>query len=367
MNKVHSLYIHFPFCRHLCNYCDFFKHKVDPNAFDPSGFEFRLEQSFQEHKDLLLKNGFGVGDLSTLYLGGGTPSLWGESGARFLDSLFSENDINLKDDCEITLEVNPGTWTEKGIHSWVNFGVNRFSLGVQSFNPKYQRYLDRIHTHNDVLDTLEFFRSLGLNYSVDFMLGLPFSEQGRDIEKELYQILEFNPNHLSLYILTTGADYIHSHALPNDDWVSSEYLTVAKVLKDNGFGHYEVSNYSKPGFESKHNYAYWNQDSVAALGPSATGFLSFGDKGVRYKWDANYRIAEEDIDNEKFRLEKLFLNLRTSEGLELKSFFSLDELKSHESFISKLVQDDLAFVKDGRLTLSSKGFLVQDSILDGFL
>lgn len=362
MNSVRSLYIHFPFCRHLCNYCDFYK-KI-PVEKDVEEFQLLFEKMVGRHKDLLKQNHFDMGELETLYIGGGTPSLWGSNGAQFLKSLFEKEKISLASQGEFTLEVNPGTYTEEGIQKWREFGINRFSLGVQSLRSDYLKVLDRVHSLEDVFKTLSYFNELKVEFSVDFMLGLPWSEdKKRDIIAELNQILEFSPNHISLYILTAKKSYPHKDYLPEEDFLEKEYLLVAEHLKSLGFNHYEVSNFAKPGKESCHNLKYWQGESVAALGPSAVGFLK--EVNLRYKWKtSSAQFQPEVLDEEAKALEKLYLGLRIQEGIIKNEHFSEEELTKLEPLFENWHRDSLASLTNERVVLTSRGLLILDGLME---
>ncbi|MCO4792907.1 MAG: coproporphyrinogen III oxidase family protein [Bacteriovoracaceae bacterium] len=363
MDIIERLYIHFPFCRHLCNYCDFYK-KVSTDSKDFNEFHHYLESSTTVHNNFLKTKNSEIGDLSTLFIGGGTPSLWGETGADFLEKYFKKSGFGLKTNSEFTVEVNPGSWKEKDLLAWQSIGANRFSLGIQSYDQTFIKYLDRVHNFEDVVDTLGFFNDHQLNFSVDFMLGLPYSkEKKRDVIKELENVLMHNPSHISLYILTTKENYIHYNEIPSEDWIEDEYLKVSSFLKEKGFLHYEVSNFAKPGFESQHNLAYWNSESVAALGPSATGLIN--KEKVRYKWKSQKpEIGIENLSDEEFKLEQFYMSLRTNEGVDISRFMNNEEINGLESLVSEWLSKGLIeTMKNHRLTLTSKGFLVMDSLL----
>ncbi len=355
---IKSLYLHYPFCKNLCNYCDFYKGL--PSRELEEDFEKKLSEMFDEHNTILNKYDKKIEELSTFYIGGGTPSLWGERGSFYLEEKLSEQNIKLADNCEFTMEVNPGDWEEEDLLSWVELGVNRFSVGIQSINPNFLKTLDRVHSIEDVYTTLSFFRDLKVNYSVDFMLGLPFSKKfKRDIIAELEEILSYQPNHISLYILTVGDNYRYREELPDDEFIEKEYLAMADFLRSKGFIHYEVSNFSKPGFESKHNLAYWNMKSVAALGPSATGFLA--DRSLRYKWQTKRaEVKFEQLDEKDVLLEKVYMSLRINKGLNL-DFFEDDKFTQ---VAKKWVTNGLGEIENGRIVLNSRGFLILDSLMD---
>ncbi len=362
MNKnIESLYLHFPFCKHLCNYCDFFKKVPSNSALEINDFHVYMNQAMLHHEKLMELHGLSWGKLKTLYIGGGTPSLWGEEGSQFLLNLMKSHCVELDLNCEFTLEVNPASWTAESIKSWQDIGVNRFSLGIQTLNGESIKYLDRIHDLKDIIETLEFFKSKKVNYSLDFMLGLPYSEENkRDVVKELKEVLKYEPSHFSVYILTVKENYPHFSHLPSEEWIESEFLLVSEFLINEGFLHYEVSNFARPGCESKHNLSYWQSSSVAALGPSATGF--FAEKKLRYKWKTKSAEVEiEELSEEAFLLEKIYMSMRSSEGLDL------NLLKSNDSLV-KLIGDwekkgYLLAKKENKIFLNTKGYLLLDSLM----
>ena len=350
-----SLYLHYPFCKHLCNYCDFHK-KVSRGEEDAAYFERYLIDSFRAHRELMREHGYAWGALETLYIGGGTPSLWGRRGALLLDRLLREQGIPLAWDCEWTLEVNPKAWSKESLDAFGEAGATRFSLGVQSLNPFYLALLDRFHGEGDVREVLGYFRDGGLPFSADLMLGLPRSEK-RDTLGELKALLDYGPEHLSLYILTVGKNYRHYGHLPDDGALEEEYLRASEFLCANGFIHYEVSNFAKPGAESRHNLRYWRSQSVAALGPSAVGFLA--EKGVRYRWRPKQAVPEtETLTLANRKIEEAYLGLRMSDGLD-------GALFGEDSPLLGLWRSrGYLLAADGRVVLSPKGYLRIDSLMD---
>ncbi len=361
MGTLNSLYIHFPFCRHICNYCDFYK-SVPKDRFEITSFHKIFEESFKVHEGLLKEHGFSWSPLETLYIGGGTPSLWGVEGAEFLRDFLKSKNIAYEKDIEFTLEVNPGSWTQESLSEWKKTGVNRFSLGIQTLNPKCIKYLDRVHSLQDTYETLEYFSKNGENFSVDFMLGIPNSSD-RKVLSELENVLKYKPGHLSLYILTTKENYIHKDQLPCEEQIEKEYLEVSQYLSDRGFNHYEVSNYALPGKKSHHNLKYWKGESVGAIGPSATGFLSLGEKGIRYKWENKApKFNVEILGEEEFKLERLYTLLRTDIGIDGLNFFK--DKNSWEKLLEIWESRGYLRSKKGPTVLNSKGFLLLDSLMD---
>ena len=351
-----SLYLHYPFCRHLCNYCDFHK-KVPGGRRDADDYEGYLRESFKIHGELMEEHGYGWKPLETLYVGGGTPSLWGLRGARLLEDLFREHGIRAAGEREWTLEVNPKAWSEEGLEAFGRAGFTRFSLGVQSLDPRYLELLDRFHDEDDVREALGYFRREGLRFSADLMLGLPRSE-GRDLLGELKALLDYGPEHLSLYILTVKKNYRHYGDLPDDGALEEEYLRASGFLREHGFVHYEVSNFAKPGAESGHNLRYWRSRSVAALGPSAVGF--FAEKALRYRWKPG-RAEEPEVETltpAQVKMERAYLGLRTSDGLDGNFFGEGCPLPVRWRTRGYLLP------ADGRVVLAPKGYLRIDSLMD---
>lgn len=359
---ANSLYVHFPFCRHLCNYCDFFK-RVPQSQREVVDFHALLELQKKQLDQILLNENFSIGKLNSLYFGGGTPSLWGEPGAAFWKQFTELHQITLADSCEFTMELNPGSWKKSDLDHWKALGLNRISMGMQSLDQRFIKILDRVHNREDALETLEMLKNSKMNFSVDFMLGLPHSKDfKRDILGELNEVLKYNPSHLSLYILTVKSNYVHQKDIPDEEYIEKEYLTVSKFLKEHGFEHYEVSNFAKPGFRSFHNSQYWKQESTLALGPSATGFLK--ESKIRFKWKESDQPDIENLNDEELKLEKLFLQLRTDEGLSIDDFSV--ELRPAFLKLAQNWQEDrqLGEWQRGRFRLGAKGYLVMDSLLN---
>ncbi len=355
---IKSLYLHYPFCKNLCNYCDFYKGL--PTQELENSYDQLLIKMFKEHDQLLKDQGYVFDQLETIYIGGGTPSLWGTRGAKLLENEFNSRGISLTDNCEFTLEVNPGDWTTESLRAWRDLGVNRYSVGIQSLNSTFLKILDRTHSIDEVFNTLDYFSREKENYSVDFILGLPYSSQyKRNVLEELDEILRYSPSHISLYILTVKDNYKHFAELPDDEYIEREYLEVADFLKSKGFEHYEVSNFSKPNKESIHNKKYWKMDSVAAIGPSATGYLA--DSRFRYKWKTkDVKLEIEKLNDKEFLIEDLYMNLRIRDGLSL-NYFNDQEFYQ---IGKKWVEHNWAEIIDGRICLTSKGFLVLDTLMD---
>jgi oxygen-independent coproporphyrinogen-3 oxidase len=299
--------------------------------------------------------------LTTLYLGGGTPSLWGQDGARFLGEWLQDR-LKLAVDCEFTMEIDPGTWTPTMLDSWKAIGLNRISIGTQTLDPGFLKIMDRSHSLDESFELLTYCEQEDINFSLDFLLGLPYSkEKKRNIKKELERLLEFNPKHISLYILNARSKYPHVQSLPDDDFIREEYLLVSEFLQSQGFIHYEVSNFALPGFEAIHNKKYWQGEAVAAFGPTGTGYLPTSQSSaIRYKWKVSKADVEEELLGlEELRLESTYLSLRTNQG------WRPTELTSKMEEIFKQWQEKgYGTFKAGQMVLNATGFILLDSLMD---
>lgn len=357
MTHVSSLYLHVPYCRHLCNYCDFYKKSFDRPDSQIEEFHQFLSDSLKRHQDLMNQYQFAWSPLETMYLGGGTPSLWGERGAQFFATELRK-EFKLKANAEFTMEIDPGTWTHEMIEAWKAIGLNRISIGTQTLDPQFLSVMDRNHSLDESFALLDYCQQNDWNFSLDFLLGLPFSRvKNRNIKFELDRLLAFKPKHISLYILNARSKYPHIQKMPDDEFIRDEYLFVSDYLKSHGFHHYEVSNFALPGFESQHNMKYWQSQSVAALGPTGTGLFKLtSEKAIRYKWKVSHAEVEiEELGNEELELEETYLALRTSAGWKPRSINDsilglFEQWKAHQ-----YGQWD-----GNRMRLTSLGFLMLD-------
>jgi oxygen-independent coproporphyrinogen-3 oxidase len=264
------------------------------------------------------------------------------------------------------MELDPGAWDEKSFQLWKQAGVNRVSIGVQSFDPNGLNFLDRSHNYQDVIETLEYFSLEKINFSVDFMIGLGLPDTNRNIVKELEEILAYHPNHISLYILTVGNHYPLKKFIPEDEIISNEYQIVDEFLSSQGFNHYEVSNYAKPGFESKHNQQYWLQNSVAGIGPSASGFMKKdATKATRYKWaPGKGEMIFEELNLEQIWLEKIYLTLRTSRPWKLQEILlNSEQTEKYEKILEGWSLQGLVNREREAYQMNAKSWIILDCLV----
>jgi len=320
------LYIHVPFCARRCSYCDFaiaVRREVPSDAFASAALaEWR---GWQAH-DAWAQSPI----VETIYFGGGTPSRIDPAAvARVLNAI--RHDRPVAPEAEITLEANPDDVTPAAAAAWVAAGINRVSLGVQSFDPGVLQWMHRTHTAAQVPAAVATLRAAGIaDLSLDLIFALPRILQ-RDWASDLDQALALGPEHLSLYGLTVephtplGRWTARAEVPPlDDDAYAAEFLVADARLREAGFEHYEVSNAARPGRRARHNSAYWRRAPFIGLGPSAhSGFGATRQWNIR-DWSAYERAVaagapivagEESLDPAALRLEELYLGLRTSDGL----------------------------------------------------
>ena len=362
-----GLYLHVPFCKSKCAYCDFYSFNADGHT------KTDYTAVLQEHLKLSGARLCAVAD--TLYFGGGTPSLLGgERISTLIETAKTSFGDNFK---EITVEVNPGDDLEKDFKLMKSAGVNRLSIGVQSALPDELKALSRRHSAEDAKRTVELARLSGItNISVDLMLGIP-NQTKESLAQSLEFVLSLNPTHVSCYILkiepqtTFGKANINELNLPDDDTVADLYLQMCEFLGNAGLEHYEVSNFALPGYHSKHNMKYWNCEEYLGLGPSAHSFIN----GKRYYFerDLNKYLTKPEIifdDNGGTEEEYLMLRLRLIDGVDFNEYTK----KFGKLFPSEITKRAHKFAKVGLVSitengfhLTEKGFLVSNSVISDLI
>jgi oxygen-independent coproporphyrinogen-3 oxidase len=325
---VQHLYVHVPFCLRRCSYCDF---AVQAVAHAPVA---DWVQAITTELDLVCAEQHWPKpfELRTLYIGGGTPSLIGGDGMHaFMEQLGQR--VRLKADCEWTVEANPETFTGDVARKWASAGVNRISLGAQTFNEDVLRWMGRMHGAEGPARAVAAARAAGIdNFSIDLIFALP-SRFNRDWRRDLEMVLALEPAHVSLYGLTAEAGTPLGRwvaegreALASEDEYAEQYLLAARMLREAGLVHYEVSNFAKPGLESRHNQAYWNGSAYLGLGPGAHSFLPPERRWNTRDWNRyrdRVRQGELALDGREViepgvaGLEDAWLGLRTRVGVPL--------------------------------------------------
>lgn len=318
-----SLYLHMPWCVRKCPYCDFNSHTIDRDIPETAYLKAMLEDLDQDLHFAVPR------EIQTVFIGGGTPSLMS---GDFYHELFRElrARLNLADDAEVTLEANPGTLEQGRFEAFRDAGINRLSIGVQSFNPSHLKALGRIHDSEAAHRAIEAARQAGFdNFNVDLMHGLP-DQTPEDAIADLKAAIDHNPPHLSWYQLTLEPNtefYSRPPDLPDDDRLWEIYRQGSDFLRQRGFQDYEVSAWSQPGMASRHNLNYWTFGDYLALGAGAHGKISLANGGIRRYWKTRQpdaylnRIGSrtagtEPIDTDDLPLEFLMNALRLTNGVE---------------------------------------------------
>jgi len=383
---VASLYLHIPFCEHKCIYCDFYSISPRESADRNEGLIRRFLDALKGEISLRSRDERFKASYETVFFGGGTPSLLSPSAIDgILDALAGS--FSIERDAEITLETNPGTVDPQKLKAFRAVGVNRLSLGVQSFYDDDLQFLSRIHSSRQAKESIRVAHQAGFqNVSIDLIFALPSQTRDR-WESNLRQAVELNPTHLSCYSLILEPN------TPLLRMVESGQVTLLSVEQDaelyehtihflgtQGYEQYEVSNFAKPGFKSRHNSNYWNHTNYLGFGPSAHSFWSTAQSGGLPKrwWNladvtgyaerlerGNLPVAgEEELTTERLIEEEVLLGLR-SEGVDAAGFprkFGRDLIAEHGPKIDALISNGMAIVKDGRIRLTAKGYLVCDEI-----
>ncbi len=355
-----GLYLHIPFCEKRCAYCDFYSACL-------------TEEMLNTYKTALIREikkwGGEVKDrpISSVYLGGGTPSLLGSAITEVMDAV--KQNFNILPSAEITAEVNPESAAEF-LPAAAEAGVNRISIGAQSGNDEMLKTLGRIHNSKDTAAAVGLARKIGFdNINLDIMIALPHEDLTL-LKSDLDFILSFSPQHISAYILKVEygtALYAQNIALPDDDEAAKQYLFMCDYLEKRGYSHYEISNFAREGFESRHNLLYWQTREYIGIGPGAHSF--YNNERFYYKKDLKGFIASPETVFEGqggTRDERLMLGLRLKMGVDINEFFAP---------VSKSVADKIALYEKGgliekngnKISLTDRGMLVSNSIITELL
>ena len=396
MKKTLGLYIHIPFCERKCNYCGFLSFVMKENNDN----YFKLGEnddivgetaSVKDYFDNLLKEIDNRGEylrdkyvVDTIFIGGGTPSAVDE---EYIEKLLKKIKLHydVHEDVEITIEANPNSLTEKKIVSYKNAGINRISIGVQSFDDDELRMLGRLHNEEMAIDKINLCRKLGIeNLSVDLIFDLP-DQKFESWHRTLIKAISLGVDHISAYSLQIeeGTKFYRefkmgSLSTADDEKLRKFYDLAVNELTDAGYDHYEISNFSKPGFESRHNLMYWDNAEYYGIGAGASGYVN----GVRYKnhgpirhylkavEEGNARINEEHLSLREQMEEEMFLGLRKKTGVS-KARFEEKFGTSFENIYGQVVRDlchqGLLQVEGQQIRMTKKGLFLGDTVAERFI
>ncbi len=379
INQKIGLYIHIPFCISKCPYCDFFSIVTHDDKLKRRYISALIKETEiygQKIKDV---------ELISIYIGGGTPTiLEGKQLKEILSAL--NNNFSIADDAEITIEANPGTIDGDKIKTLFRAGVNRISLGGQSFDDRTLKKIGRIHNKKDIIDTFQLARYEGFkNINIDIMFGLP-GQSKKEFEKTLKELITLKPEHISLYALTIERDTAlyelvetGKTRLPSDDFCNELFLNSIKLFADNGYEHYEISNFALPGKRCNHNVLYWKNKSYLGIGAGATSYID----NKRYKnyQELNHYIYllkngilpigyQEVLPLKEKMAETIILQLRMIEGLDKNGFSEQFKVPVEIVFytpIKALKEQGLLAENETNLFLTKKGILFANNVFIEFL
>ena len=383
LNLTAALYIHFPFCLRKCLYCDF--NSLAGSTITPEAYTDCLIREMELRRGRLT----GILSAPTLYFGGGTPSLMEPPlVARLVER--GRNLFGLSAEAEVTLEANPGTLTPAKLAGYREAGVNRLSLGVQSFSDSQLALLGRVHTARQALDAFGAARSAGFdNVSIDLIHSLP-GETPDAWLRDLRQAVELGPEHISAYGLSveegTPFHLLESRGellLPDEEEGVAMFLQTRNVLREAGYEHYEISSFARPGRRSRHNQVYWSRGNYLGFGAGAHAFLRSPGRGRR--WSnisapgdyvaviAGGEIPEEEVSfltERDAMAEFFFLGLRMLEGVDLTLFgreFGCSAEDAYPGVAARLTEGGLTEWRDDFLRLTEKGLLIANQVMMKFM
>ena len=377
-----GIYIHIPFCKKKCYYCDFISYCNKSEFVDDyiKCLKNEIINFTQKYKDIY--------DITTIYIGGGTPSSIEEKYIKDIIDTIDKNLVKIKDIKEITIEVNPGTITKRKLEQYKSSGINRISIGLQSTNNKLLEEIGRIHNFNEFLETYNMARKVGFkNINVDLMLGLP-NQTINDLSNSINEIIKLNPEHISIYSLILEENTVLYNlveqgklTLPTDELERNMYWYVKNKLELNNYNHYEISNFAKEGYESKHNWNCWEQKQYVGFGTSAHSYL----KDKRFSNTENLEQYINNIENDNIeknyvihenqniedkKKEYMLLGLRKIEGVSIQKFknkFKDNPIYLFRNELQKLIEENLLEIDGDSIRLTNKGLDLANVVWEEFV
>jgi oxygen-independent coproporphyrinogen-3 oxidase len=373
-NNMLSLYIHIPFCVRKCPYCGFYSTGYSQQHADDYVVSLHKQASG-------CQTAYKGRRFNTVYLGGGTPTVLSSEQSFGIMNVIKDH-FTIADDAEFTIEANPNSAAKKNLSEWRDLGVNRLSLGIQSFSDQVLHRLGRMHTAQQAVDAFRLARSVEFhNIGIDLMYGVP-GQSREEWEETVAAAIDLGPEHISIYSLSLDEGSVFRHEadsgrlrLPDDDVTAEMYEYAVATLRDSAYSRYELSNFSLPGFECRHNLNYWERGEYLGLGPSASSFVA----GRRFRTIPDHteyalRLARgqsvvegwEVLTPEQSAHERLLLGLRTARGVDLGRFrhecgdSSYDRL---QATLGPLRDAGLLVVCDGYVRLTDRGVLLCNEAL----
>lgn len=375
-----SIYLHFPFCKNRCSYCNFYKELYDQKLEKDFYQALMIETELAAEQ---LKNSFK--DVSTIFIGGGTPSMGNiDLLAKWVEHL--KKYFHIQNGIEFSLESNPETITYDRLKELKDIGITRPTFGVQSFSKKMLKLMSRRHNPHESQQAIYYSNILGFKtFGVDQIFGIP-SQTNRIFSSDIDQILELDPYHISLYQLTfeentpLGDKYFNGEIEPFDtDLLSAMYRSAVAKFKEHGYTHYEISSFAKDGHECRHNINYWNGTAYLGLGPSAHSFYNdvrfFNHSSIdEYIKSLNKGSLPRTVDEsgkEERMIEAVYLSLRTIWGVDRKRFEKRFGQKAEDILKDDqldLMEESEYLIRDDKsIKLTESGFFMADDIIERIL
>ncbi|WHX99373.1 radical SAM family heme chaperone HemW [Neobacillus sp. DY30] len=375
---IKAAYLHIPFCEHICHYCDFNKVFLKGQPVDE--YLQALEQEM-----ILTLHQYPTNQLDTIFVGGGTPTSLNEKQLeRFCESI--TRNLPMGNNVEFTFEANPGDLTKGKLQILKDAGVNRLSLGVQTFNDELLKSIGRVHRARDVYQTVDNAKSIGFeNISIDLIFSLP-TQTITDLKESLTQAFTLDIQHYSAYSLIIEPKTVFYNLMqkgklptPGEDTEAAMYMLLMEEMEQHGYSQYEISNFSKPGYESKHNLTYWNNDYYYGFGAGAHSYVNGwrrSNAGPLKKYmeqiaDGNLPIFQEHQTSKAEQIEEeMFLGLRKTAGVSIAHFmdkFGLDPRQLFEKEIADLIAKKWVEMKDDNIYLTKTGRLLGNEVFQSFL
>lgn len=375
-NNEIGIYVHIPFCKKKCDYCDFISYCNKDNLIKDYVESLKIEIQSQNIKP----------EITTIYIGGGTPSY---IDSKYIIEIIGKiKEKKVSPNAEITIEVNPGTVTKEKLEDYKICGINRISIGLQSTNNILLKEIGRIHDFDQFIETYKLAQKVGFkNINVDLMLGLP-NQRIKDLKESLEQVLKLKPKHISVYSLivedgTPIANKIEKGELqlPDEELERNMYWFVKNTLELNGYKHYEISNFAKKGYESKHNLNCWNQKEYIGIGVAAHSYRDI----TRYSNTENIEEYIENVKKGEFNKNKIIhevqkeddakkeymlLGLRKINGVDINQFknkFGDNPIYLFRNELKKLTDEKLLIIDNNNIKLTNKGLDLANLVWEEFI
>ena len=375
-NKEIGIYVHIPFCKRKCDYCDFISYSNKDSKIQEYIEAVKKEIELQKIKS----------EITTIYVGGGTPSY---IEGKYIKEIIEEiKKKNVSNDAEITIEINPGTVTLEKLRDYKESGINRLSIGLQTTQNELLKQIGRIHDFEQFIETYKMARKEGFtNINVDLMLGLP-NQRIKDLKDSLEKIIELQPEHISVYslIVEEGTPICNKIEkgdleLPEEELERNMYWYVKNTLELNGYKHYEISNFARKGYESKHNLNCWEQKEYVGIGLAAHSYRDItrysnteqmGEyiRNVKNQNLERNRIIHEIQKEDDTKKEYMILGLRQIDGIKISKFkekFGDNPIYLFRNELKKLSDENLINVDEDNIKLTNKGIDFANLVWEEFV